>query len=400
MTRAEQTQPEGRPAFEARAGRGVREVSAADVGNWLRPGERVILQTRPALGFVVLWPLGWLVGIAISGAGLAWGLAFFGFGGAVIALVVTWLLVIARIGWQALDRVQRRYLLTDRRVVTSRGVLRRTMIDIPLKQLQHVMLYRSIRERVFGLGTIGFASAGTGASEMYWLMLGDSEGALSRVREVIDPREDAEDRALHGSRIKVIGLAGGVGAGKSTVARILRESGCEVSDSDAHARAALRRPEVRARVVDCWGEGVLGEDGELDRKRIAEVVFGRPEERKKLESVVHPLVHEARMKDMERARRSGARALVIDAPLLYEAGVDRECDAVIFVDAPREERVARVGRERGWDASELTRREKAQMPLEEKRRRADHVLINDCDNEALAARTRAVLSRILSPEEG
>jgi len=358
--------------------------------SYLDEGERVLLDTRPSPLFVVLWPAGTIVVVALVGAGLAWGATRVGAGAAGAILGWAAALALVRVGWQVLDWLMRRYVLTDRRVLAMRGVLRRHIVDMPLARVQHVSQYRSLRERLFGLGSIGFATAGTGATEVFWLMVRAPHDVLRRVRAAIEPwRDSAEPR--------VIGLAGGVGAGKSTVARMLGELGCVVSDSDAHARAALDRPEVRDRLVDWWGEEVVGADGRVDRRRVARIVFEDPEARKKLESVVHPLVHEGRMEDMERARAIGAPALVIDAPLLLEAGVDRECDAVIFVDAPEAVRRERVRRERGWDASELERREKAQIPMEQKRRRADYTVENAGDLAPLAREVEEVLRRIVGP---
>lgn len=102
----------------------------------------------------------------------------------------------------------------------------------------------------------------------------------------------------------------------------------------------------------------------------------------------------SRAEAIERARGLGARAFVIDAPLLFEAGLDGECDAVVFVDAPREVRLERVRRTRGWDESELARREAAQLRVEEKRRRSDVVVSNDGDEATLGARVAAVLDRL------
>ncbi len=198
----------------------------------------------------------------------------------------------------------------------------------------------------------------------------------------------------------VIGLAGGVGAGKSQVAAILGELGCIVSDSDAQSRAALERPEVRDRLVGWWGAGVLGSDGLVDRRRIASIVFSDPEARRRLEGLVHPLIHQARAEEFTRANSAGVRAVVIDAPLLFEAGLDRECDAVIFVDSPPEVRLARVAAARGWDEAELRRREAAQLPLEEKRARCEHLVKNLGSTADLREQVKSVLEAILINLEG
>lgn len=210
---------------------------------------------------------------------------------------------------------------------------------------------------------------------------------------------ETAEPADHGPRIPVIGLVGGIGAGKSAVARLLADAGCVVSDADADARAALDDPEIRRRLRDRFGDAVFTDDGAVDRGRLADVVFADPAARCALEEITHPWIHRRRRSVFDRARseaRAGARpaiaAFVIDAPLLVEAGLDAECDAVIFVDAPRDIRLDRVRRTRGWDERELARREGSQIPLDEKRSRADHVLRNDGDLSTLNRQVLAVLA--------
>lgn len=203
---------------------------------------------------------------------------------------------------------------------------------------------------------------------------------------------------LHGDppgRPVIIGLAGGVGAGKSSVAAAFRDLGCAVIDSDQGARAALRLPRVKEEIHAWWGDVVLSADGEVDRAAVARIVFGDPAQRRRLESLIHPLLRGARQAAIDAAERGGVPAVILDAPLLFEAGLDAECDAVVFVEAPRSQRIARVAR-RGWDEAELDRREKSQLPLEQKRARAHHVVDNSADEARLRARVDEVFSAIMS----
>jgi dephospho-CoA kinase len=196
-------------------------------------------------------------------------------------------------------------------------------------------------------------------------------------------------------RPPIIGLAGGIASGKSAVASILAEMGCAVFDADHAAREVLRQPEVRAQLVSWWGEGVIGEGGEVDRRAVAAIVFDDPEARRRLEALTHPLI-EARRREAVAAAPPEAPAIVIDAPLLFEVGLDRACDAVIFVDAPRDRRLARAQRSRGWDEAEFTRREESQLPLDVKRSAADHVIENDGDLDGLTDQVREILRQIVS----
>lgn len=205
-------------------------------------------------------------------------------------------------------------------------------------------------------------------------------------------------------RPPVIGVAGGIGSGKSSVARALAGLGCVVLDSDTAAKEALDREDVRAKLVEWWGAGVLDAQGRVRRDEIARRIFSDPAQKRRLESLVHPLVtgeHERRIRSIgEKWTCADAQAgrapagVVLDSPLLYEAGLDRRCDAVIFVDAPREARLERVRAGRGWDEAELSTREKSQMPLEIKRQRADYVLVNDRGASELEARVRDIFDQI------
>lgn len=193
----------------------------------------------------------------------------------------------------------------------------------------------------------------------------------------------------------MIGIVGGIGAGKSTVARLFAAEGCGVIDSDAIAKRALRDAAVREQLVEWWGEGILDERGQVDRKAVAGRVFNDERALKQLESVVHPRVHAERKRLRQRYFDDPkVRAVVEDTPLLYEAGLDGECDLVIFVDVDRETRLQRLGLERGWSTKNLDEREKNQLPLDIKRQRADYVVANDAGEQEAISHVRRVLSEI------
>lgn len=194
-------------------------------------------------------------------------------------------------------------------------------------------------------------------------------------------------------RPPILGLIGGIGGGKSLVAQMLAQEGCVVSDSDALARESFQDPQVRGQLRAWWGPRAFRADGTVDRAAVAGIVFADPAERARLESVVHPWI--ARRREAQfAAAPPAAPALVIDAPLLLEAGLDAACDRVIFVDSRLEDRIQRVRDSRGWDAAELARREAAQWPLDRKRAAAHHVLRNDGSPESLRAQVRAMLQQV------
>ncbi|MHC4414251.1 MAG: dephospho-CoA kinase [Planctomycetota bacterium] len=192
----------------------------------------------------------------------------------------------------------------------------------------------------------------------------------------------------------IIGLAGGIGAGKSAVARVLADLGCVVARADEMARDALRDPAIRDTLLRWWGRGVLDDAGDIDRAAVARIVFTRPRDRKRLESLVHPWV-EAQRRALFREAPAGTRALVIDAPLLFEAGLGEACDAVIFVVADRTTRLARLAATRSWNEQDLSKREESQLPLDEKRARSDYVITNNGDLEALTEQVRRTLGEIV-----
>ena len=192
----------------------------------------------------------------------------------------------------------------------------------------------------------------------------------------------------------IIGITGGIGAGKSAVARILSQLGCFVVDSDDLARQALLDPVVLETLVLWWGRGILDPQGQIDRRAIAGIVFTRPAERKRLESLVHPWIEKRRLARFKTAP-DAAPALVIDAPLLVEAGIDEQCDAVIFVNCDRSKRLDRLTQNRGWSDRELNQREESQLPLDAKRTRADYVVDNDGDLPSLTGHVRRTLHEIV-----
>lgn len=209
-------------------------------------------------------------------------------------------------------------------------------------------------------------------------------------------REESRGAGVPARGFVRVGVAGGIGAGKSAVARAFVRRGCVLSDSDAGAKAALKLAEVKQTLRAWWGDGVFDLAGEVDRASVARVIFADASQRARLEGLIHPILHRQRAELIAQAEREGARGVVIDAPLLFEAGLEKECDAVVFVDTPREVRLRRVSATRGWNEEELARREAAQMPVDEKRRRCGHVIANgDGVSEAmLDAEAERVLGEI------
>jgi len=186
----------------------------------------------------------------------------------------------------------------------------------------------------------------------------------------------------------LIGILGGVASGKSEVSSRLRSLGAAVLDADRVGHAVLREAEVRQAVQRRWGEAVLDAAGEIDRRKVAEIVFAAaPASRAELtflEQLTHPLIGQRLQEQLAELHREGVRAAVLDAPVMLKAGWDRLCQRIVFVDAPRDVRLARA-RQRGWTEADFAAREAAQEPLETKRSRADMTLDNSLTRQHLFA---------------
>lgn len=192
-----------------------------------------------------------------------------------------------------------------------------------------------------------------------------------------------------------MGLTGGVASGKSTVAAILAELGAVVIDADQLAREVVAPgTDGLARVVEEFGSGMLTGTGELDRAKVGALVFGDEAARRRLEAIIHPLVH-ARGHELESAAPPGA-LVVHDIPLLAESGRADTFDAVIVVDAPVEVQVERMTSQRGWTAEDARARIAAQATREQRLAIATHVVENTGTLEDLRERVAEVFEELVS----
>ncbi|MFN3369365.1 MAG: dephospho-CoA kinase [Thermus sp.] len=192
------------------------------------------------------------------------------------------------------------------------------------------------------------------------------------------------DRAKHPI---IIGITGNIGSGKSTVAALLRSWGYPVLDLDE--LAARARENKKAELKRLFPEAFAGE--ELDRRVLAQLVFSHPERLRALEDLLHPEVRRLLAEELGRIQ---APLVFLEIPLLFEKGWEARLDGTLLVAAPVEERVRRVVARSGLSPEEVLARERAQMPEEEKRRRATWVLENRGGVEELEEGLRGVLSRI------
>lgn len=173
--------------------------------------------------------------------------------------------------------------------------------------------------------------------------------------------------------MRIIGLTGGIAMGKSTAAAAFRRARIPVFDADA-AVHALQAPGGRAVPAIARAFSGTVRDGAVDREALRRAVLGNPDALRRLEAIVHPLVRQAERAFIARARRRGARAVVLDIPLLFETGADARVDRAVVVSAPAKVQAARLRRRGVMDERQIAAVLARQMPDREKRRRADVVV--------------------------
>jgi dephospho-CoA kinase len=189
----------------------------------------------------------------------------------------------------------------------------------------------------------------------------------------------------------ILGLTGSVGMGKSATAKMFADEGVPVHDADAAVHALYEGEAVAA--IEAAFPGTTA-NGRVDRGKLGERVIGHPDEIKRLERIVHPLVAKVRDAFLARAERDGAKVAVLDIPLLYETGGDARCDAVVVVSAPAEVQRERVLTRPGMTDAKLAAILAKQMPDADKRARADFVVDTSQGFDAARAQVRDILARV------
>jgi dephospho-CoA kinase len=201
----------------------------------------------------------------------------------------------------------------------------------------------------------------------------------------------------------IIGITGGIGGGKSTVAGMFGELGCCVIDSDEQVRQAYSEPAIVRKLREWWGDDAF-EAGRVSRKKIGRIVFADRGQLDRLEKLLHRRVAELRDQVMDRVGNDPkVPAFVWDTPLLFETGLSARCDAIVFVEASAEVRLNRVKASRGWDEGELRKREILQWPLDKKREISHYIVDNTADADDVRGQVREILFRILArltPHDG
>ena len=194
----------------------------------------------------------------------------------------------------------------------------------------------------------------------------------------------------------VYGLTGGIGSGKSTVAELLEEYGVPVVSADELSRVVVAPGSEGLRlVVEKFGPEILGDDGGLDRRKMASVVFRDPERRRELEAILHPRIRDRFEQVLDALEKAGHEVAVYEVPLLFERTLQGEMKAVILVTAPMDVRVARVRARDDVTETEVRARIAAQMDEDQKRRRADYIIENNGSLDDVRREVEFLMARFL-----
>lgn len=226
-----------------------------------------------------------------------------------------------------------------------------------------------------------------------------SRDSLLPVFSSISPLSSESTTRSLPARAPLVGIVGGVGAGKSSVVRNVKSLRLHFIDADRIGHEQLAVPNIKDQIVKEFGTQVLDSSGSVSRPTLAALVFGdSPEKQRKrqqLNSIVHPAIRSEILRQINAAPQD-VDAIVLDAALLLEAGWAEECDAVIFVDTSLEQRQKRVADTRGWSAEEHQRREASQLSLEEKRQRSDLSVDNSGELSVAAHQMEEALNSIIA----
>jgi dephospho-CoA kinase len=193
----------------------------------------------------------------------------------------------------------------------------------------------------------------------------------------------------------ILGLTGGIATGKSTVTGMLRERGIPVIDADQIAREVVEpgKPAFEA-IMDHFGRDILLADGQLDRKKLGEIVFSDESERQKLNAIVHPEVRRVMREEAKMAEKNGASIVFMDIPLLFESKLQHMVEKIAVVYAPASMQLARMLERDELEEEQALKRLRAQFPIDQKREEADFLIDNSRTREETERQVEDMLAKI------
>jgi len=188
--------------------------------------------------------------------------------------------------------------------------------------------------------------------------------------------------------MKILGLTGGIGSGKSTVSRFLTELGAVILDTDKVGHNVLEDTGIRQEIVSAFGQQVLAPNGNIDRKKLSEIVFGDSESLAKLNQIMHSRMYQIVKVQLEEYRQQGVNAVVLEAPLLIEAEWTSLVDEVWVTVASEDTVLKRLQERAGLSESEASARIRSQLSSTERVKFADVVIDTDCSLDELKAKVK------------
>lgn len=199
--------------------------------------------------------------------------------------------------------------------------------------------------------------------------------------------------------MKKVGLTGNIGTGKTTVAWMFEEQGAKLLNADTIAHETISpQTSVWKQLFDRYGKKIMLQGGVIDRKSLAQIIFSNDTERKFVEAIIHPKVHEELTKRIADLKRNGTQLLIVEVPLLFETKWDKEMDSIIVVSCDLEQQIKRCQDKFGITREEVLLRIKAQRPIEEKISKADYVVDNSGSMNETLIQVRRIYSSLMKGE--
>ncbi|MGR3317855.1 MAG: dephospho-CoA kinase [Candidatus Anammoxibacter sp.] len=197
--------------------------------------------------------------------------------------------------------------------------------------------------------------------------------------------------------LKIIGIVGGIGSGKSTAAKIFHQLGAEIIDADKLCHKLLSNRKVKDKIINIWPDIIEDNSDNISRTKLAEIAFSKRENIERLNKILHPIVIKQIKKRISGIKRKKKRNIVvIDAALLEESKLTSLCDTIVFVDTKMELRVKRCGEVRNWDENEIMRREQFQIPIEVKERRTQFTINNNNSKDSAIEQANNIWDKFLN----
>lgn len=199
-------------------------------------------------------------------------------------------------------------------------------------------------------------------------------------------------------KLIIVGLIGGIGSGKTYVAEIFERLGAKLIEADKIAYTVLNHPQIKRTLSNWYGYGIIKKNGQINRKKLAEISFKNYKNIRRLNELTHPYIKKQisnRLNQLNNNRKlKEMGVVVIDAPLLLETGLDKFCDYIVFIKTSYKTRLNRVLVSRKWDRTEIKRRERYQIPLSRKQSKADFIINNNKSSDITTSHIKNILRLI------